>query len=410
MEPNFMESTVTSSNYWKRPREDHDDRSFNFNIKPEDMEYHRGRKSCKQQRDPMSHRIIEKRRRDRMNNCLADLSKLIPHGYIKQGQGRIEKTEIIEMAIKHITSLQVQVKHANKSDVQVSKDEVRQSFIQGFQQCKKEVFNFLVDVEGVSASNPFCSRVCVHLDKKSKEMAEEVTDLQVKPGKEINTESETKFLPIDTDTKCLLPNEADTSKKMTCDADNNDVAMGMTAHRMSDLETDSGVSIKSINNNSTFSSQTSSDDSMEERSKTSKGYYKFKHCIRRRFSKEKESDTSSVSSHEQEREVRPKHVASRYHKSCHSSSPMSSCSSSSSLNNMSITMDNTNNEKREDGESSLTCLPGFVIHPSGTHYVPISVNQSFLPDLFESSSYSSQKVFHPISIPVHFCAAYALKV
>lgn len=56
--------------------------------------------------DPMSHRIIEKRRRDRMNNCLADLSRLIPADYLKKGRGRIEKTEIIEMAIKHMKHLQ----------------------------------------------------------------------------------------------------------------------------------------------------------------------------------------------------------------------------------------------------------------------------------------------------------------
>ena len=58
----------------------------------------------------MSHRIIEKRRRDRMNNCLADLSRLIPSSYLKKGRGRIEKTEIIEMAIKHMKHLQM---HSN---------------------------------------------------------------------------------------------------------------------------------------------------------------------------------------------------------------------------------------------------------------------------------------------------------
>jgi hypothetical protein len=59
--------------------------------------------------DPMSHRIIEKRRRDRMNNCLADLSRLIPAEYMKKGRGRVEKTEIIEMAIKHMKYLQSNV-------------------------------------------------------------------------------------------------------------------------------------------------------------------------------------------------------------------------------------------------------------------------------------------------------------
>ena len=41
-----------------------------------------------------------------MNNCLADLSRLIPSSYLRKGRGRIEKTEIIEMAIKHIRHLQ----------------------------------------------------------------------------------------------------------------------------------------------------------------------------------------------------------------------------------------------------------------------------------------------------------------
>lgn len=57
----------------------------------------------------MSHRIIEKRRRDRMNNCLADLSNLIPPEYLKKGRGRVEKTEIIEMSIRHLKYLQDRV-------------------------------------------------------------------------------------------------------------------------------------------------------------------------------------------------------------------------------------------------------------------------------------------------------------
>lgn len=62
----------------------------------------------------MSHRIIEKRRRDRMNNCLADLSRLIPAEYMKKGRGRVEKTEIIEMAIKHMKYLQSNVSSSGK--------------------------------------------------------------------------------------------------------------------------------------------------------------------------------------------------------------------------------------------------------------------------------------------------------
>lgn len=56
-------------------------------------------------KDPTSHRIIEKRRRDRMNNCLGSLCKLIPTRYFKKGPGRVEKTEIVETAIKYMKDL-----------------------------------------------------------------------------------------------------------------------------------------------------------------------------------------------------------------------------------------------------------------------------------------------------------------
>ncbi|CAG9765514.1 unnamed protein product [Ceutorhynchus assimilis] len=86
------------------------DSNLNFSTatcSEDDCEYGPYKKSTKVARqDPMSHRIIEKRRRDRMNNCLADLSRLIPTDYLKKGRGRIEKTEIIEMAIKHMKHLQ----------------------------------------------------------------------------------------------------------------------------------------------------------------------------------------------------------------------------------------------------------------------------------------------------------------
>ncbi|KAF0307439.1 Transcription factor cwo [Amphibalanus amphitrite] len=59
--------------------------------------------------DPTSHRVIEKRRRDRMNNCLVNLSHLVPSCHQRKGRGRIEKTEIIEHAIKHIRDLQEQL-------------------------------------------------------------------------------------------------------------------------------------------------------------------------------------------------------------------------------------------------------------------------------------------------------------
>ena len=46
----------------------------------------------------------------------ADLSRLIPTSYSKKGRGRIEKTEIIEMAIKHMKHLQNLACQGDKKD------------------------------------------------------------------------------------------------------------------------------------------------------------------------------------------------------------------------------------------------------------------------------------------------------
>ena len=165
--------------------------------------------TCALLQDPLSHRIIEKRRRDRMNNCLADLSRLIPSSYLKKGRGRIEKTEIIEMAIKHIRHLQshpctkqegCELAHEIESGLskvsfcrnisaeifsylfrnifisiykyflyrlfyvllQASSVE---SFRVGYHECLTETMHFLVEKEGLYAGNSFCVRLMSHLQK-----------------------------------------------------------------------------------------------------------------------------------------------------------------------------------------------------------------------------------------------------
>ncbi|XP_017771801.1 PREDICTED: uncharacterized protein LOC108559153 [Nicrophorus vespilloides] len=130
-----------------------DGTSLNFSTGEEDCTEYTGayRKTPNvrvSRQDPMSHRIIEKRRRDRMNNCLADLSRLIPAEYLKKGRGRVEKTEIIEMAIKHMKHLQY-LNH----------------YRLGYQECMSETMRFMVEVEGRFPREPFCVRLLGHLQQ-----------------------------------------------------------------------------------------------------------------------------------------------------------------------------------------------------------------------------------------------------
>lgn len=103
------------------------------------------------QQDPLSHRIIEKRRRDRMNSCLADLSRLIPPQFQRKGRGRIEKTEIIEMSIRYMKQLQNQ-ECLHKENV----------YKMGYDECLQQAANFLYNTH-----RELCFQLMDHLKEHS---------------------------------------------------------------------------------------------------------------------------------------------------------------------------------------------------------------------------------------------------
>merc|ERR1719273_931858 len=132
-----------------------------------------------------------------MYSCLADLSHLIPSNYLKKGRGRIEKTEIVEMAIKHIKHLQELLPtgsnkssssgngsgHSSQTETggpesAISADEPNsksgsnwqcpqeaESFKNGFSECLAETVHFLVEKEHIPPENPLCSRLVNHLKR-----------------------------------------------------------------------------------------------------------------------------------------------------------------------------------------------------------------------------------------------------
>uniref|UniRef100_T1J4E7 BHLH domain-containing protein n=1 Tax=Strigamia maritima TaxID=126957 RepID=T1J4E7_STRMM len=142
-------------------------------------------------RDPLSHRIIEKKRRDRMNNCLANLSSLLPSSYWKKSRGRIEKTEIIEMAITHMKYLQMQIKLNRHSDTATEdkSDNSKDSFCFGYQECMAEIMHFLVEVEGFYPRENLCIKLLNHLRKHGEEISKRY-DMSQNPTAESPQQSE----------------------------------------------------------------------------------------------------------------------------------------------------------------------------------------------------------------------------
>ena len=49
--------------------------------------------------------MIEKRRRDRINNSLLELRRLVPAAFEKQGSAKLEKAEILQMTVDHLRTL-----------------------------------------------------------------------------------------------------------------------------------------------------------------------------------------------------------------------------------------------------------------------------------------------------------------
>ncbi|XP_014231229.1 transcription factor cwo-like isoform X2 [Trichogramma pretiosum] len=164
------------------------DPALNFATASEDDEIYSKKKVSRQ--DPMSHRIIEKRRRDRMNNCLADLSRLIPQEYLKKGRGRIEKTEIIEMSIRYMkyltgvindlkrqTGISAVASHHNDDSVDsspprsppvvpavISGNLAQEQYRHGYQDCLQEVVHYL-DEEAHMPRETVFSQLVQHLQQ-----------------------------------------------------------------------------------------------------------------------------------------------------------------------------------------------------------------------------------------------------
>ncbi len=132
------------------------------------------------------------------------LSRLIPSSYLKKGRGRIEKTEIIEMAIKHMRHLQT---HSNCRSIEKCElltgggekggngggggegitpkkepsseaagtsggsaggsttDKNIESFRVGYHECLSETMHFLVEKEGMYSGDPLCQRLMAHLQR-----------------------------------------------------------------------------------------------------------------------------------------------------------------------------------------------------------------------------------------------------
>ncbi|XP_043921727.1 hairy/enhancer-of-split related with YRPW motif protein 1 isoform X1 [Protopterus annectens] len=104
--------------------------------------------------------IIEKRRRDRINNSLTELRRLVPSAFEKQGSAKLEKAEILQMTVDHLKML-----HAAGSKGYFDAHALAMDYRSlGFRECLAEVARYLSIIEGMDTSDPLRVRLVSHLN------------------------------------------------------------------------------------------------------------------------------------------------------------------------------------------------------------------------------------------------------
>ncbi|XP_035645422.1 hairy and enhancer of split-related protein helt isoform X1 [Oncorhynchus keta] len=126
-----------------------------------------------QQRTPISHKVIEKRRRDRINRCLNELGKTVPMARAKQNSGKLEKAEILEMTVQYLRAL-----HSADFPRGREKGELLGEFANyfhyGYHECMKNLVHYLTTEERVETKDIKYARILAFLQSKSRVATEPV--------------------------------------------------------------------------------------------------------------------------------------------------------------------------------------------------------------------------------------------
>ncbi|XP_061474532.1 class E basic helix-loop-helix protein 40 [Rhineura floridana] len=103
----------------------------------------------------LPHRLIEKKRRDRINECIAQLKDLLPEHLKLTTLGHLEKAVVLELTLKHVKALTNLIEQQQQQIIALqeglhadelpprSLDSSQEVFRSGFQMCAKEVLQYV---------------------------------------------------------------------------------------------------------------------------------------------------------------------------------------------------------------------------------------------------------------------------
>ncbi|XP_051581013.1 class E basic helix-loop-helix protein 41-like [Myxocyprinus asiaticus] len=173
----------------------------------------------------LPHRLIEKKRRDRINECIGQLKDLLPEHLKLTTLGHLEKAVVLELTLKHLNALTAVTEQQHqkiialqngersfKSSLQADLD----AFHSGFQACAKEVLQYLNKVENWTAREQRCTRLISHLHKVSAQFQPGARLLQHSSPdddaqeRDVQRDAQSNCVPVIQRTQNLELNENDT--------------------------------------------------------------------------------------------------------------------------------------------------------------------------------------------------------
>nr|XP_021506434.1 hairy and enhancer of split-related protein HELT isoform X1 [Meriones unguiculatus] len=122
-------------------------------------------------RTPVSHKVIEKRRRDRINRCLNELGKTVPMALAKQSSGKLEKAEILEMTVQYLRALHSADFPRGREKAELLA-EFANYFHYGYHECMKNLVHYLTTVERMETKDSKYARILAFLQSKARLGAE----------------------------------------------------------------------------------------------------------------------------------------------------------------------------------------------------------------------------------------------
>lgn len=122
----------------------------------------------------LPHRLIEKKRRDRINECIGQLKDLLPEHLKLSTLGHLEKAVVLELTLKHLNALTAVTEQQHQKIIALENGDrsIKPSlhadldaFQTGFQACAKEVLQYLSQFENWTTREQRCLQLINHLHK-----------------------------------------------------------------------------------------------------------------------------------------------------------------------------------------------------------------------------------------------------